>query len=123
VDDKLLWEVETAICTVLRVSGPAINPNTALIAGLGATSLDFAHLADRLQKIVDAEVDLLRLLQRKRLQGSDEPVEMTVQEVVDYLKAQIAKRRLRVEQAALHGPAPYHQFENYPIVLEQCSGT
>jgi acyl carrier protein len=81
-------DLETAICNVLRVSGPGINPNTKLIGDLGAGSIDFFDLSCDLKKIAGAEVDFTKLFRQKYAHSEGAPLDVTLQDVVDYLKAQ-----------------------------------
>ena len=81
-------DLETAICNVLRVSGPGINPNTRLIGDLGAGSIEFFDLSCDLKKIAGAEVDFTKLFRQKYAHSDGAPLDVTLQEVVDYLKAQ-----------------------------------
>jgi acyl carrier protein len=87
-DQELLLDLETAICNVLRVSGPGINRNTRLIGDLGAGSIDLFDLSCDLKKIAGAEVDFTKLFRQKRAQSDGAPLDVTLQEIVDYLKAQ-----------------------------------
>jgi acyl carrier protein len=88
-DQELYSEVEKVICTVFRLSGSAVRPDTTLVGDLGAESIDFLDLGCDLEKIVDAEVDFRKLFQEKRIKAEGADVlDVTVQEVVDYLKAQ-----------------------------------
>lgn len=88
-DQELYSEVEKVICSVFRLSGSAVRPDTTLVGDLGAESIDFLDLGCDLEKIVDAEVDFRKLFQQKRAQSEGNGVlDVTVQEVVDYLKAQ-----------------------------------
>jgi acyl carrier protein len=88
-DQELYSEVEKVICNVFRLSGSAVRPDTTLVGDLGAESIDFLDLGCDLEKIVDAEVDFRKLFQEKRAQSEGNGVlDVTVQEVVDYLKAQ-----------------------------------
>lgn len=80
--------LETAICNVLRVSGPGINPNTRLIGDLGAGSIDFFDLSCDLKKIAGTEVDFTRLFRQKHANSDGSPFDVTLQEIMDYLKAQ-----------------------------------
>lgn len=81
-------DLETAICNVLRVSGPGINPSTRLIGDLGAGSIDFFDLSCDLKKIAGAEVDFTRLFRQKRAQSDGAPLDVTLQEIVDFLRTQ-----------------------------------
>ena len=88
-NQELYSEVEKVICNVFRLSGSAVRPDTTLVGDLGAESIDFLDLGCDLEKIVDAEVDFRKLFQEKRAQSEGNGVlDVTVQEVVDYLKAQ-----------------------------------
>jgi acyl carrier protein len=88
-DQELYSEVEKVICNVFRLSGSAVRPDTTLVGDLGAESIDFLDLGCDLEKIVDAEVDFRKLFQEKRAQSEGNGVlDVTVQEVVDYLKIQ-----------------------------------
>src|SRR6476659_9611920 len=87
-DQELLLDLETAICNVLRVSGPGINANTRLIGDLGAGSIEFCDLSCDLKKITGAEVDFCKLFRQKCAQSDCAPMDVTLQEIVDYLKAQ-----------------------------------
>lgn len=87
--------LETAICNVLRVSGPGINPNTRLIGDLGVGSIDFFDLSCDLKKIAGAEVDFTRLFRQKHANSDGSPIDVTLQEVVDYMKAQAGSQEPR----------------------------
>ena len=87
-DQELLLDLETAICNVLRVSGPGINPATRLIGDLGAGSIEFFDLSCDLKKISGAEVDFCRLFRQKCAQSDGAPLDVTLQEIVEHLKAQ-----------------------------------
>jgi acyl carrier protein len=88
-DQELYSEVEKVICNVFRLNGSAVRPDTTLVGDLGAESIDFLDLGCDLEKIVDAEVDFRKLFQEKRAQAEGNGVlDVTVQEVVDYLKIQ-----------------------------------
>jgi acyl carrier protein len=88
-------DLETAICNVLRVSGPGINPNTRLIGDLGAGSIDFFDLSCDLKKIAGAEVDFTKLFRQKHAHSGGDPFDVTLQDVVDYLKAQAGPQEPR----------------------------
>jgi hypothetical protein len=88
----LLLELETAICNVLRVSGPGINPGTRLIGDLGAGSMDFLDLSCDLKKIAGAEVDFCKLFRQKCADSDGAPLDVTLQEIVDYMREQIEPR-------------------------------
>jgi acyl carrier protein len=94
-DQELLLDLETAICNVLRVSGPGINPNTRLIGDLGAGSIDFFDLSCDLKKIAGAEVDFTKLFRQKHAHSDGAPFDVTLQDVVDYLKAQAGPQEPR----------------------------
>lgn len=81
-------DLETAICNVLRVSGPGINRNTRLIGDLGAGSIDFFDLSCDLKKIAGADVDFYKLFRQKCAQSGGAPLDVTLQDVVDYLQEQ-----------------------------------
>jgi len=88
-DQELYTEAEKVLCNVFRLSGSAVSPDTTLVGDLGAESIDFLDLGCDLEKIVDAEVDFRKLFQAKRAQSEGSGVlDVTVQEVVDYLKTQ-----------------------------------
>lgn len=98
-DQELYSEVEKVICSVFRLSESTVRPDTTLVGDLGAESIDFLDLGCDLEKIVDAEVDFRKLFQKKRAQSEGNGVlDVTVQEVVDYLKAQT---ETEVEAAAV----------------------
>ncbi|HLJ27394.1 MAG TPA: acyl carrier protein [Candidatus Angelobacter sp.] len=105
-DLDLLMEVEQAICTVFRVSGPGIQPNTTLVGDLGAESIAFLRLACDLEKIFNFRLDFRRLLQEKKPNSQEGIVDLTIQEVVDHLKT-----RLPVTFSA--NPIVVREFENY----------
>jgi acyl carrier protein len=88
-EQELLLDLETAICNVLRVSGPGINANTRLVGDLGAGSIDFFELSCNLKKIGGAEVDFSRLFRQKQAYSDGAPPDVTLQEIVDYLKVQV----------------------------------
>jgi acyl carrier protein len=71
------------------VSGPGINANTRLVGDLGAGSIDFFELSCNLKKIAGAEVDFSRLFRQKHAHSDDAPPDVTLQEIVDYLKVQV----------------------------------
>jgi acyl carrier protein len=91
-DQELLLEVEKAVCDVFRVKQSAVRPDTTLVGDLGAESIDFLDLGCDLEKIVNAEIDFRKLFQEKRAQAETGKgaLDVTVQEVADYLKAQVA---------------------------------
>ena len=95
-DQELFSEVEKVICNVFRLSGSAVRPDTTLVGDLGAESIDFLDLGCDLEKVVDAEVDFRKLFQEKRAQaaGASVVLDVTVQEIVDYLKAQVDSQDL-----------------------------
>src|SRR6266702_8062204 len=94
-DQELFSEVEKVICEVFRLNGSAIRPDTTLVGDLGAESIDFLDLGCDLEKIVDAEVDFRKLFQEKRAQSkSGGALDVTVREVVDYLKLQVEAQDL-----------------------------
>ena len=90
-DQELLSEVEKIICNVFRVSESKVRPDTTLVGDLGAESIDFLDLGCDLEKIVDAEIDFRKLFQEKRARAEDgsAALDVTVQELVEYLKVQI----------------------------------
>jgi acyl carrier protein len=90
-DQELLSEVEKIICSVFRVSESKVRPDTTLVGDLGAESIDFLDLGCDLEKIVDAEIDFRKLFQEKRARAEDgsAALDVTVQELVEYLKVQI----------------------------------
>lgn len=89
-EQQLLSEVEKVICNVFRVSESAVRPDTTLVGDLGAESIDFLDLGCDLEKIVNAEIDFRKLFQEKRSQAKagSAALDVTVQEVVEYLKSQ-----------------------------------
>lgn len=78
-----------AICNVLRVSGPGINPGTRLIENLGAQSADLFELSCSMQRLIGAEVDFRKLFRQKCASLDGVPLDVTLQEIVDYLQAQL----------------------------------
>ncbi|HLJ27390.1 MAG TPA: acyl carrier protein [Candidatus Angelobacter sp.] len=88
-DQELSMEVQKAVCTVFRVAASGVNPTTTLIGDLGAESIDFLDLGCDLEKIVDAEVDFRKLFVEKRASSEGAVLDITIQEVVDYLKSQV----------------------------------
>jgi acyl carrier protein len=70
------------------MSGSGVNRNARLIGDLGASSIDFLELSCDLKKIAGAEVDFGKLFRQKCAQSTGDPPDVTLQEVVDYLKAQ-----------------------------------
>lgn len=94
-DQELFTEVEKVICNVFRLSGTTIQPETTLVGDLGAESIDFLDLGCDLEKIVDAEIDFRALFQEKRAKAQEGSVlDVTVQEVVAYLKVQAEAQSL-----------------------------
>jgi acyl carrier protein len=88
-DQELFAEVVKVISNVFRVNGNTIIPETTLVGDLGAESIDLLDLGCDLEKIVDTEIDFRKLFQEKRATAENSGVlDITVQEVVDYLKAQ-----------------------------------
>jgi acyl carrier protein len=88
-DEALLLEVGDAIRRVFRVNGVAINPDTTLIADLGAESIDFLDLGCELEKIVDAEIDFRTLFEKKRAAGQSAALDLSVQELIGFLKTEL----------------------------------
>ena|ERR1700693_2868002 len=88
-DQELFTEVEKAVRTVFRATGAPIQPTTTLIGDLGAESIDFLDLGCDLEKIVDAEIDFRKLFDAKRTNSPGAALDLSVQEVVDYLKIQL----------------------------------
>ena len=89
-DQELLFDLETAICNVLRVSGPGINPNTRLMGDLGADSMDVCHLSCRLKDIVGAELDFRELFRQKHATLEGGPPDVTIQELLAYVRRQVS---------------------------------
>ncbi len=89
-------DLETAICNVLRVSGPGINANTRLVGDLGAGSMDFFELSCNMKKIAGAEVDFAGLFRQKHAHSDGGPLDVTLQEIVDYLKVQVELREAEI---------------------------
>jgi acyl carrier protein len=100
-DQEIFGEVQKAICTVLRVSGSGIQPATTLIGDLGAESIDFLDLGCDLEKIVDAEVDFRKLFEAKKAKGSGAVLDVSIQEVVDYLKTQVGAAAVATRTVAV----------------------
>src|SRR6478609_7886999 len=93
-DQELYSEVEKVICNVFRLSGSAVRPDTTLVGDLGAESIDFLDLGCDLEKIVDAEVDFRKLFMEKRAHSEGAVLDITIQEVVEYLKAQVEIQKI-----------------------------
>jgi acyl carrier protein len=93
-DQELSTEVQKAVGTVFRVSGTKITPTTTLVADLGAESIDFLDLGCDLEKIVDTEVDFSKLFMERRSGSAGGALDITVQEVVEYLKTQLEVQRV-----------------------------
>lgn len=88
-DEALVLEVGDAIRRVFRVNGITINLDTTLIGDLGAESIDFLDLGCELEKIVDAEIDFRTLFEKKRASGQSAALDLTVQELVNFLKMEL----------------------------------
>jgi acyl carrier protein len=88
-DQEIFTEVQKTICTVFRVSGSNLQPTTTLIGDLAAESIDFIDLGCDLEKIVDAEVDFRKLFEAKRAKSNGAMLDVSIQEVVDYLKMHV----------------------------------
>jgi acyl carrier protein len=97
-DEQLFLEVDTAIRRVFRVNGLTIKPETTLIGDLGAESIDFLDLGCDLEKIVDAEIDFRKLFEAKRGAGQGTALDLTVQELINFLK-------LDLDSPSFDGPA------------------
>lgn len=88
-EDELFLEVTNSMQRVFRVSGDKIQPATTLIADLGAESIDFLDLSCELEKLVDTEIDFRRLFDAKRTTGQNTALDLTVQELIDFLKSEL----------------------------------
>ncbi len=86
----MLLDLERAICNVLRVSGPGINPATRLIGDLGAGSIELVDLSCNLRQIAGADVDFSRIFRQKCANQDGTPLDITLQEIMDYVRAQVA---------------------------------
>jgi acyl carrier protein len=87
--EEIYEKVSGTLVEALNVDEDEIKPSATLQGDLGAESIDFLDLGCDLEKIVDAEVDFRKLFQAKRAQSEGSGVlDVTVQEVVDYLKTQ-----------------------------------
>jgi acyl carrier protein len=93
-DQELSIEVQKAVGTVFRVPGTKISPATTLVGDLGAESIDFLDLGCDLEKIVDAEVDFRKLFMERRASSEGAVLDITIQEVVEYLKAQVEVQKI-----------------------------
>jgi acyl carrier protein len=72
-DPQLAETVRALIADVLMVPLDAVQPNTALIAELGAESVDFLDLVFRIEDAVGRKIALNRWQEfvRQRLPGAD----------------------------------------------------
>jgi len=71
------------------MSGPGINPDTRLVGDLGAGSMDFCCLSCDLKKIVGVELDFRKLFRQKCANSEGGPLDVTIQELLDYLRVQV----------------------------------
>ena len=66
---------------------------------MSAESIDFLDLGCDLEKIVDAEIDFRKLFDAKRATSPGAVMDLTIQEIVDYLKTQLGAEPLSAEVA------------------------
>jgi acyl carrier protein len=88
-EQELFVEVESAIRRVFRVNGTPIHMNTTFIGDLGAESIDFLDLGCDLEKVVDTEIDFRTLFEAKRGAAKGAALDLTVQELVVFLKREL----------------------------------
>jgi acyl carrier protein len=95
LSDQQLWlDLKGAICNVLRVSGPGINPAARLIADLGADSIELVDLSSNLRQIAGTDVDFNRIFRQKCAKQDGTPLDITLQEIMDYVRTQVADGHL-----------------------------
>lgn len=86
-EEEIFAAVEAAIKTVLNPKGHDILPATKLTGELGAESIDFIDISCELEKQFDVELDFRKLSQERKAKTNGAAVDITVQDIVDHLKA------------------------------------
>lgn len=84
-EDEVLMEVAKAIRRVFQVCGLQIVPSTMLIADLGAQEIEFLDLASELESALDIDIDFRKLLTAKRLAEQRDVLDVSIQDIVDFL--------------------------------------
>ncbi len=86
-EQALLSQVDRAIRTVLKVDGRQIVPTMTLIGDLGAESIDLLDISCELEKQIDAEVDLRKVFDHRKTDGSTTATDISVQDIIEYIRA------------------------------------
>jgi acyl carrier protein len=86
-DQDLYRHVENAIKAVLKVDGGSVSPATSLMHDLGAESIDFLDISCELEKLVRLEVNFRDLAKQLRTRTGSTSVDITVEDIVEYLRA------------------------------------
>jgi acyl carrier protein len=85
-DQTLLSLVDRAIRTVLDATGRPILPTTTLIGDLGAESIDLLDISCEIEKQIEMDVDLRRVFDRKQAPSGAVPLDISVQDIIEYVK-------------------------------------
>lgn len=83
-NQDLFTHVEASIRTVMRTKAP-ITAETALIADLGAESIDFLDLSSELERFTGKELDFKEVMKWIAQQAPQSPKDATVGQIVAYL--------------------------------------
>jgi acyl carrier protein len=86
VPDDLGQEVRRIVAEVLMVSEESVGPQTALVAELGAESLDFLDIVFRLEQLLDRKIQVSRwgAYVKERLPERDLATAITLDTVRDF---------------------------------------
>ena len=89
-EQEILKNVTDAVQIVLNTEPGEIQPASALVKDLGAESIDFLDISCELEKAVGRELDFKEIIRATRQKAGDQGNDITVQEIVDYLKENMA---------------------------------
>jgi len=71
---------------VLNLDDAPILPTTTLVGNLGAESIDFLDISCEIEKHFDVEVDFRKLFKQRQAASGDATPDISVQDVIDYVK-------------------------------------
>ena len=90
-----------------------ISHTTRVIGDLGAESIDMLDIACELEKVMGLELDFHTLLQEHRAKGL--PDDFTIQEILDFMKAQGTAAPSTDTSAAMPPPAVAPEAHSGPV--------
>jgi acyl carrier protein len=84
--------VRRVVADVLMVPLDQVRTNSALVADLGAESIDFLDLVFRLEDATDKKIPVERwdAFVRRRLEGQDPGTALTTQLLVDFVREEMS---------------------------------